>query len=372
MTEEIYRPGLEGVIASETAISRIQGGLQYRGYAIADLADNASFEEVAYLVLRGELPTADELAAFRERLGHNYHLPPELVKFLRSLPRGTNMMDVLQTVASALAHWDPEVDDSSRDAELRKAERLIAQLPAAMAARYRLDQGKEPFAPSPKDSHSENILRMLLREGVSEQAVAAMNTTLVIYAEHELNASAFASRVVASTLSDLHSSVSAAIGALKGPLHGGANARALELLLQVGSPERAATWVREALAAKKKVMGFGHRVYRQGDPRAIYLKPYAARLAEETGNQQMEETAETIERIMREEKGIPPNVDWPTARVYHYLGLPVELYTPLFAVSRVVGWSAHAIEQHAHNRIMRPLGKYNGPENRAWVPIEDR
>lgn len=374
MSEQMYHPGLEGVIAGETTISTIAGGsgLRYRGYAIEDLAREATFEEVAYLILYAELPTADQLNDFRSRLIENAPITNDILKFLRTVPRTTPIMDFLRTGASALAHWDSEAGDTSHDAQLRKAERLLAKLPTIMAAHRRLQQSKEPVQPDPKKSFAANILWMLKRKEPSEALERAMDISLTLYAEHEFNASTFTARVITSTLSDLHSSVAGAIGALKGPLHGGANERVMEVLAQVGSPENAEQWIREALANKTRIMGFGHRVYKDGDPRARFLKPICQQLAVETNNESLEETAEVIERIVGEEKGLPPNLDWPSARLYYYMGLDVAIYTPLFVVSRVTGWAAHIIEQMDNNRLIRPRSRYIGPEPRDWVPLAER
>jgi len=372
MAEPIYSPGLEGVIAGETAVSTIAGGLQYRGYSIEDLAAHATFTEVAYLVLRGELPSAGELSAFRDRLAAAAMVPGPIIELLRQAPPAASMMDILRTGASALAHWDPDTTDNSHEANLRKAERLLAQLPVVMAARHRTVQGKEPLPARDDLSFPANLLWMLFREAPSQRLSHALDVSLILYAEHEYNASTFAARVICSTLSDLHSSITGAIGALKGPLHGGANERVMEVLEQVGSADKAEAWIRSALARKERIMGFGHRVYKTGDPRATVLKNLCRELATETGHQDMESMAQTIETIVREEKGLPPNLDWPSARLYHYMGLPVDLYTPLFVVSRVVGWSAHVIEQLDGNRLIRPRANYTGPPLRAWTPIEKR
>jgi 2-methylcitrate synthase/citrate synthase II len=372
MSEEIYSPGLEGVIAGETAISTIAGGLQYRGYAIEDLAEHATFEEVAYLLLYGELPTASQLTALSKRLGASAAIAPPITELLAKIPAGVPMMDILRTGASALAHWDPDTADNSHDANLRKAERLVAQLPVVMASRYRLAHGKKPVAYDPKLSLAGNILWMLFEKPPTPRLTKAMDVSLILYAEHEYNASTFAARVVSSTLSDMHSAITAAIGALKGPLHGGANEAVMEVLKEVGTADKAESWIRQALANKRRIMGFGHRVYKTGDPRAAYLHALCRELATETGNQDMEAMADTIERIVRAEKKLPPNLDWPSARLYHYMNLPVELYTPLFVVSRVTGWSAHIIEQLDHNRLIRPGARYTGPEPRAWKPMELR
>jgi citrate synthase len=281
-------------------------------------------------------------------------------------------MDVMRTGASALAHWDDEAGDSSHEANVRKAERRLAQLPVLLAARHRLMQGKEPVPIDESLSLAGNLLWMLLGEEPSERRVRAMDVSLILYAEHEFNASTFAARVVVSTLSDLDSAITAAIGALKGPLHGGANEQVMRVLEEVGSAARAEAWVRGALARKQRIMGFGHRVYKTGDPRATLLKDLCSELAVETGNQDMEKMADTIETIVVQEKKLPPNLDWPSARLYHYLGLPTELYTPLFVVSRVTGWSAHVIEQLDHNRLIRPRANYTGPAPRPWTPLDKR
>jgi 2-methylcitrate synthase len=369
---EAYSPGLEGVIAGETAISTVDTGLTYRGYTIEDLGEHSTFEEVAYLILYGELPTQRQAADFHSRLGNAAQVPPELIDVLRKIPAAAPTMDVLRTATSFLAHFDSDVADGSHQANVRKAERLLAQLPIVIAARQRLKEGKQPVAADPSLILPANFLWMLRGEKPGEKQVKALDVSYILYAEHEFNASTFAARCVCSSLSDLHSSITAAIGTLKGPLHGGANERALEVLMSVGSVEKAEAWARDMLARKEKVMGFGHRVYKDGDPRAVYLKKLVAPIAVETKNDALEATAEVIERIIWSEKKIPPNVDWPCARLYHYLGLPPDLFTPLFVAARVVGWSAHVIEQLDNNRIMRPRAIYRGPSLRQWVAMDAR
>ncbi len=369
---DAYSPGLEGVIAGETSISTVDTGLTYRGYAIEDLAANSTFEEVAYLILYGELPSQRQSADFRLRLGKSARLPGEMIDTLRKIPAAAPTMDVLRTATSFLAHFDPDAADGSHDANVRKAERLLAQIPIVISARQRLKDGKEPVSADASLPLAANFLWMLRGEKPSDKQVKALDVSYILYAEHEFNASTFAARCVCSTLSDLHSSITAAIGTLKGPLHGGANERALEVLLSVGSVEKAEAWARQMLAKKEKVMGFGHRVYKDGDPRAVYLKKLVAPIAVETGSEALEETAEVIERTIWTEKKIPPNVDWPCARLYHYLGLPADLFTPLFVAARVVGWSAHVIEQLDNNRIMRPRAIYRGPAPRKWSAIDKR
>jgi 2-methylcitrate synthase/citrate synthase II len=367
-----YSPGLEGIVAGETAISTLDGGLSYRGYSIEDLAHHATFEEVAHLLLHGELPTADELAKFRKRLGMQEVVPPPILETLRRIPPSVSMMDIMRTGASLLAHWEIEVGDNTHDANVRKAERLLVQLPILMAARHRLLQGKEPVAADPRRSFAENVLWMLLRTQPTPAMTKAMDVSLILYAEHEFNASTFTARVIASTLSDLHSSICGAIGALKGPLHGGANERVLQILKAVGTADKAEAWVMDALARKQRIMGFGHRVYKDGDPRAAYVKTMCREIAAQTGHTAMEELADKIQEVVWREKKLPPNVDWPTARLYHYFGLAVELYTPLFVVARTSGWCAHVIEQLDENRLIRPAANYTGLGPRPFKAIEDR
>ncbi|HEY1598292.1 MAG TPA: citrate/2-methylcitrate synthase [Pirellulales bacterium] len=372
MSEAVYSPGLEGVIAGETGISNVDEGLHYRGYSVEDLATNSTFEETAYLILYGELPSGDDLAEFKKRMARGAGVPAEIIDVLRKIPAHASSMDVMRTGCSLLAHWDPDTDDNSHDANLRKAERLLAQLPVIMAARHRLTGGDEPVKPDPTLSLAGNVLWMLRGEKPSERWTKAMDISLILYAEHEYNASTFAARVITSTRADLHSAITGAIGALKGPLHGGANERVLEVLQEVGSADKAEAWVRKAFAAKQLIMGFGHRVYKTGDPRAKYLKTLCQELAVETHNEDMEKMAETIERIVTGEKKLPPNLDWPSARLYHYMGLPIFLYTPLFVISRVSGWSAHVIEQADNNRLIRPRARYIGSATRSWKPVDKR
>jgi citrate synthase len=368
----IYSPGLEGVIAGETAISTIEHGLQYRGYPVGELVENCSFDEVAFLLLHGELPSRKDLADFEKRLAANRHLPKPLRTLLHALPRSTGGMDALRTSISILAHFDPDVEDSSRDANIRKAERLLGQIPTAIADHYHFSQGAMGVSPRPDLPHAANFLYMIRGAEASPEEIKAFDTSLILYAEHEFNASTFTTRVVASTESDLHSSIVAGVGALKGALHGGANERIMELLHGAGSPGDAEVWVMDALAKKKRIMGFGHRIYKAGDVRAGILKPIARKLAKAAGFDKEEETAEVIETIMAREKNLHPNLDWPAGRLYNALGLKNSLYTPIFVMSRVAGWSAHVIEQHEHNRLIRPRSRYTGPATRAVKPLAAR
>jgi len=369
---EIYSPGLEGVIAGETAVSTVEGGLRYRGYPVTELAEKCSFDEVAHLLLYGDLPTQKQLSDFQARVAAARRLPAPLKELFPALPKWTPPMDSLRTAVSILAHFDQDVDDNSTEANLRKAERLYAQIPLAIAEQYRAHKGLQPIQARPDLSHAASFLYVLRGKEATPEEVRAFDVSLTLYAEHEFNASTFAARVTVSTLSDLHSGVVAAIGALKGPLHGGANEKVMGLLEAAGGPDRAEAWIRDALARKEKVMGFGHRVYKAGDIRAKVLREYARKAAERTGQMKWEQTADVIERVMQSEKNLLPNLDWPAGRLYHALDLDIPLYTPIFVLSRITGWSAHIIEQLANNRLIRPRGRYTGPQLKPVVPIDQR
>jgi citrate synthase len=369
---EVYSPGLEGVIAGETAVSTVAEGLTYRGYPVGELAERATFDETAYLLLYGELPTAPQLADFQRRLAAARRLPEPLRVLLRSLPPATPPMDALRSAVSVLAHFDPEVPDSSRPANQRKAERLLAQIPLAIAEHYRAGKGLPSVAPRDDLGHAANLLYLLRGAAARADEVRALDVSLILYAEHEFNASTFTARVVVSTESDLHAAVVAAIGALKGRLHGGANERVVEALEAAGGPGRAEAWLRAALARKERVMGFGHRIYKAGDVRAGILKEYARKAAEASGTQALEETAAIFERVLAAEKNLHPNLDWPAGRLYHALGLETPIYTPLFVAARVAGWAAHVIEQQENNRLIRPRSRYLGPARRLVRPLAER
>lgn len=372
MADLVYHPGLEGVIAGETAICTVGDGLRYRGYDIHNLAASATFPEVAYLLLHGELPSREQLADFQAVLSEAAELPPAVVSLLESTPLHAGGMDVLRTAVSALGNFDPQADETHHEASLAKATRLLACIPLLIAARHRLSAGLPLCEPRGDFSFAGNLLYLITGNAPNEAAERAMNISLILYAEHEFNASTFTARVVMSTQSDLYSAITAAIGALKGPLHGGANERVMEVLEEVGTPANAESWVRQALKEKRRIMGFGHRVYKTGDPRAVILREQCRALAGSVNREDLEDMADTIETIVRDEKGLPPNLDWPSARLYHYLGLEVPLYTPLFVASRVAGWAAHAIEQSENNRLIRPRSQYTGPEPRKFVPLDDR
>jgi citrate synthase len=374
-----YHPGLEGVIASETAIANIegrdgQGGLEYRGYRIEDLAGHVSYEQTAFLLLHGDLPSREQLREFDARLRKARAIPEPLVALLREIPAHIHPMDALRSSVSVLSHFDPEVNAPPTDhaANVRKAERMIAQMATAVAYHRRLSHGLSLVPPRDDLDHAANFLNMVNGQVPSPIMREAFDISLVLYTEHELNASTFSARVTVSTLSDIYSGIVAAVGTLKGPLHGGANEEAWKVLEQVGAPENAASWIEGALARKERIMGFGHRVYKTGDPRARILKDYCIALAKEVGDDRWERIAEPIEQAVTSQKHLPPNVDWPSARLYHYMGLETELYTPIFAMARVAGWAAHVIEQLDHNRLMRPRALYTGPPHRSVKPIDQR
>jgi citrate synthase len=365
---EIYSPGLEGVIAGETSVSTVEGGLRYRGYPVTELCRHRDFDEVAYLLLHGELPTGRELADFQARVAADRKLPDCLRPLFAALPKDVSPMDALRTAISILAHFDPDVADSSPAANLRKAERLYAQIPLAVAEQYHIARGRAPVAPRTDLGAAAHFLYLLRGKEASPAEVKAFDVSLILYAEHEFNASTFTARVVVSTESDLHSGVVAAVGALKGRLHGGANEKVMDVVNAAGGPAGAEAWTLAALARKERIMGFGHRVYKTGDVRAGVLKEYAASMAKEAGTTAAEQTAEIIEQVMAREKNMYPNLDWPAGRLYHALGLETPIYTPIFVMSRITGWAAHINEQLAKNRLIRPRGRYTGPDVRPVPP----
>src|SRR5579883_670046 len=343
-----YSPGLEGVIAGETAVSTVEDGLRYRGYPVGELVEHTSYEEVAYLLIYGELPTAGELKGFQERVAMARRLPPGLKELYAALPKWTAPLDVLRTTVSALASFDQDASDTSTEGNRRKAERLVAQMPVAIADYFRISKGLTPVLARQDLSNAANFLYMIRGSDPTPAEVKALDVSLILYAEHEFNASTFTARVIVSTMSDLHAGVVGAIGALKGPLHGGANEKVMDALRAAGGPDTAEKWTLDALARKERIMGFGHRVYKSGDVRAGIIKPFVRAAAGATGNLSWEETADVIERVMEREKKMYPNVDWPAGRLYHAMGLEIPIYTPMFAMARVAGWAAHIIEQLEH------------------------
>jgi citrate synthase len=367
--------GLEGVVAARTGISDIdgqQGKLFYAGYDIADLAEHASFEETVYLLHHLDLPTRSQLDETNEILRAEQRLDPYLVRLISTLGDGTNPMTVLRTVVSAAATLDPTVDDESSEANLRKAYKLVALTPQIVAAFHRLRTGGDAIEPRDDQSLAANFLYSLTGKQPDEQLARDFDVCLLLYADHTMNASTFAGRVAAATLADIYAAVTAAIATLQGPLHGGAIEQVRYMLDEIGSPDRAADYVRQRLGGKKKVMGFGHRVYKTWDPRARILREMSRRLGEQLGDIHWFEISDQIQQTVMEEKGLFPNVDFYTASVYSALGIPPDLYTTLFATARMAGWTAHIREQYADNRLIRPDSEYIGPGVRQWVPIDHR
>jgi citrate synthase len=367
--------GLEGVVAAETALSDIdgkQGILWYVGYDIHDLADNATFEEVIYLLHNLELPNQSQLEKTKEQL-EGEREPDEFVRqLLPQLASDATPMSMLRTAVSASSARDPEGGDTSEQAQYRKAMRLCAVFPALVAYYERFRTDKSLVPPDAGLTHAANFLWMLKEDKADDESARMFDVCLVLHADHTMNASTFAARVCAATLSDVHSAITAAIAALKGPLHGGANEQVMKMIREIKEPSKARDYITKRLRNKEKVMGFGHRVYKTEDPRATHLREMAKSLADKTGDGNNYEISREIEQAVMDEKGIYPNVDFYAASVYDYLGIPTDLFTCVFAISRVSGWTAHVREQYADNRLIRPDHSYVGPSARPWVPIADR
>lgn len=366
--------GLEGIVACTTKVSSIiDATLTYRGYTIEELAANATFEEVVHLLWNGTLPKKEELAKLRADLVANMELKPEVIAVMKTLPAKKAIpMDFLRTVVSSLSMYDADVADISEAANRRKAIRLTGVMGALVAGFHRLREGKDILKPDLSKGVAWNFLYLLQGEKPQEDTARAFDVCLILHADHELNCSAFSARVTTSSLSDMHSAITSAIGTLKGPLHGGANEQVMKMLLEIGTLEKAKTFIEDALQNKAKVMGIGHRVYKHGDPRAKILQKMSAELTAKKGIKHFFEMSVQIDSIMQEKKDLLPNVDFYSATVYYSMGIPIDIFTPIFAVSRVSGWIAHIMEQYSNNRIYRPRGRYTGPRDQKWVPLENR
>ncbi|MCS7033633.1 MAG: citrate synthase [Phycisphaerae bacterium] len=367
--------GLQGVVATSSEICFIDGQagrLVYRGYEIGDLVENATFEEVAFLLWEGRLPNRAELAALHEELARNTELPRHVQEIITAMPKDALPMDVLRTAVSALGPGDPDLSKNDPAANRRKAIRLTAQFPSIVCDFHRHRTGQPRIKPDKNLSIAGNFLYMLFGKKPHETLVRVMDAALVLHAEHGMNASTFAARVIAATLSDMHAAVAGAIAALKGPLHGGANQDVMELLLACGDADTAERKVREILASGGKVPGFGHRVYRTFDPRATFLRKMSRQLGEDAGNTKWYEMSERLIPVVQQVKNIHPNVDFFSASAYYTMGIPLDLFTPIFAVARITGWTAHIMEQHRNNRIIRPTDEYTGPQGLKVVPIDKR
>ncbi len=367
--------GLADVVACHSAICLVDGKagqLLYRGYDVVDLAKHSTFEEVAYLLWYGRLPGLTEFQAFLDGFTGSMRLPVETVMILRMFPHAATPMEVLRTAVSSMGHWDPDSGNTRLDASLRKAQRITERIPLIIASHQRLRDGHEPVEPRSNSGIAFNFLYTLTGKEPDPIMVKAMDTALILHADHELNASTFTARVTAATMTDIYSAMTSAIAALKGPLHGGANAEVMKMLEEIGDAYKAEGWVKRHLDEKKKVPGFGHRVYRCEDPRATVLREAARKITTLTGETRYFEIAQEVEKAMLARSKVFPNVDFFSAPLYHAMGIPVELFTPIFAISRAVGWTAHILEQWKNNRLIRPTAHYVGPALTPYVDIGTR
>jgi 2-methylcitrate synthase/citrate synthase II len=367
-TKPSYSPGLAGVVAGETEICWVDpnAGLMYRGYDIHEMAEKANFEEVAYLLLNGELPNQEQLVGFSRQIAQDRAVPKEVLDALRLMPKNTHPMDMLRTGVSMLAPFDPELNDHSHDANVRKAIRLIAKVSTLITDGFRIQKDEDIIQDKPDLSMAGNFFYKLTGAVPEDWQIRMMDTIFILYADHEYNASTFAARVTASTLADMYAAVTSACGTLKGPLHGGANEESIYMLNAIATPDRAEAWLKDALAKKAKIMGFGHRVYKSGDSRVPIMREIARDLGKRVGKENWVPICEKLEQTMEREKGLCANVDLYAAPVFTMFGFDPALNTPIFAASRIAGWCAHVIEQHDHNRLIRPRSLYTGPELRPY------
>jgi citrate synthase len=371
----VAKAGLEGIVAAQSRISDVngdEGTLIYSGYDIHDLAEHSSFEEIVYLLWNGELPTRAALEELKKQLNAETGLPAGIVDLISAIPKTASPMDMLRTVVSALSFYDPDGSDMSPEANQRKAVRLTAKFPTIVTTFQRVRNGQKPVEPRKDLSIAGNFLFTLRGEAPDEVSTRTMDVALILHADHELNASTFAARVTAATLSDMYSAIVSAIGTLKGPLHGGANEGVIKNLLEIGSVDKVEPWLKQAFSEKRKIMGFGHRVYHTEDPRATHLREMSRQLGERTGEKKWYEMSSKMEEVMMREKHLNPNVDFYSATTYYALGIPTDLFTPIFACSRISGWTAHVLEQYKNNRLIRPRAEYIGPRGLKYVPISER
>jgi len=374
MSEEIKK-GLLGIVVDETTISHVVpelSALTYRGYTVQELCDKCDFEEVAYLVLNGELPNKSQLKKFIKQERSERKLSKQILNDIKKMPRNAHPMDVIRTCVSLMALEDKDTKDNSPKANMRKAMRIFAKTPTAVAAYFRTRKGKSIIAPSKKLSFSENFFKMMFNKVPDKEIVRAFDISLILYAEHSFNVSTFTARTITSSLSDLHGAITGAIASLKGPLHGGANEAVMHMMKEIGKPERAKAWIENALNKKKVVMGFGHRVYRTGDSRVPTMKHYMFKVAKLLKKEKYTRMYEILEKVMLDRKNIHPNVDFPCGPTYYMMGIDIDFYTPIFVMSRITGWSAHIMEQHASNKLIRPLSKYRGAEVREVMLLNQR
>jgi len=374
MSEDIKK-GLLGIVVDETTISQVMpdiNSLTYRGYAVQDLCEKCSFEEVAYLILNKELPNKTQLNKFKKQLEKNRNITINLRDVIKHMPKKSHPMDVARTVVSVMGLEDKETNNNSPAANMRKAIRKFVKTPTAIAAFFRARKGKNVIPPKKKLSFSENFFYMCFGKVPKKEIVKAFDISLILYAEHSFNVSTFTARTITSSLSDIHGAITGAIASLKGPLHGGANEEVMHMLKKIKKPENAEKWILDALEKKKIIMGFGHRVYSKGDSRVPTMKKYYLKVAELLKEKNLPKMSQIIEDIMLEKKNIHPNVDYTTGPIYHMMGFNTDFFTPIFVISRITGWSAHIMEQHAANKLIRPLSKYSGEKHRKVTLLNQR
>ena len=374
MSDEIKK-GLLGIVVDETEISKVMpeiNSLTYRGYAAQDLCARCDFEEVAYLILNKELPNKKQLNNFKKELTKEIILSKNLINILKQIPKKSHPMDVARTAVSVMGLEDKETKDNSQKANLRKSIRILAKTPTALAAFYRLRKGKNIIPPKKNLTFSENFFHMCFGKVPNKEIVKAFDVSLILYAEHSFNVSTFTARTITSSLSDIHGAITGAIASLKGPLHGGANEEVMHMMKKIKKPENALKWINNALKNKDVVMGFGHRVYKSGDSRVPTMREYFKRVAIIKKDKTFEKIYDIVEKVMIKEKNIYPNVDYPTGPTYHLMGFDTDFFTPIFVISRITGWSAHIMEQHAANKLIRPLASYKGSKHRKVIRLNQR
>ena len=374
MSEDIKK-GLVGIVVDETTISQVMpeiNSLTYRGYTVQELCDKCVFEEVAYLVLNGELPNPKQLKKFLKDERSSRNLSKQILQDLKKMPKKAHPMDVIRTVVSLMALEDKDTSNNSKEANMRKALRIFAAAPTAVAAYFRIRKGKKIIRPDKKLSFSENFLKMMLGKVPDKEIVKAFDVSMILYAEHSFNVSTFTARTITSSLSDMHGAITGAIASLKGPLHGGANEAVMYMFKEIGKPKKAKAWIEDAIVKKKIIMGFGHRVYRSGDSRVPTMQNYMYKVAKIMKRDDIVEIYDTLAKVMLEKKNIHPNVDYPCGPTYHMIGIDTDFFTPIFVMARITGWSAHIMEQHTANKLIRPLSEYSGSDHRKVVLLNQR
>jgi len=374
VSDEIKK-GLLGIVVDETEVSKVMpeiNSLTYRGYAAQDLCEYCRFEEVAYLILNKDLPNSIQLKKFEKQERDERELSKNLYEIIKNMPKNSHPMDVARTAVSVMGLEDKETSDSSPEANMRKALRIFSKTPAALAAFYRIRDGKKIIKPKKTLTFAENFFYMCFGKVPQKEIVKAFDVSLILYAEHSFNVSTFTARTITSSLSDIHGAITGAIASLKGPLHGGANEEVMHMMNKIKKPENALKWIKDALKNKDVVMGFGHRVYKSGDSRVPTMREYFGKVAKIKKDKKFEKIYDIIEKVMIKEKNIHPNVDYPTGPTYHLMGFDTDFFTPIFVISRITGWSAHIMEQHAANKLIRPLASYKGSKHRKVIQLNQR